>query len=171
MKSLYVVIVTFLCVSPAFSEETNDLEDINDSVKLTIACSNSVFQLPTNVLISVSITNSSAHVIGFSAPICELEQFEVWVTDSTGHSVDIGPKLKPTNGPRPGINTFYRISPNKSAECTVELRVDNRMQPGKYRLAMKRWCFVFTYGEDGKAISNLLRTGHLVSNPVTIEIY
>jgi len=170
LSALLLTMTTAFATS-AIAQATNDVENVNRQVKMTIAGTNSVFQVPTNIFISVSITNTSTNGVGVAAPVCDFQAFEVWLTDAVGKSRDIGFKRK-VNGPGAsgsGMNYSYEIYPCKSIGCVMKLPLDSHIQPGKYTLRVKRWCVVYLKQDaNGKVISDARR--RLVSNPIPLEV-
>lgn len=164
---IFKLLLTIIC---AYSDDTNLAGYVNQHVKLTVACSNSVFQTPTNISLSIGITNNSTNVVGVGAPICDFDAFEIWLIDGAGSSTNIVTKRK-VKGPgasASGMNFIYQIYPKKSAGCILTVPLGPSIRPDKHILTVKRLCIIITLDSNGKVVSSPIV--QLISNPFDIEI-
>ena len=169
--TLLLAMMALNLATSALSQNANSVDDLNKDVKLAIGCSNAVLRPEAEVFISLSITNSSTNVVGLSAPLCEPEAYEIWVTDASGHTEDIGVKRAKPNGPgasASGMNLIHQIHPAQADDCVLKVSLGKKLRPGKYALRVKRWCVTFTSGADAKATAS--SNHQLVSNSIALEI-
>jgi hypothetical protein len=139
----------------------------NEQVRMTVACSNLVFAVPTNLFLALTITNGSTNEVDiYPRPLCNYAVYKVSLTAAAGHSLDIG--FKP-NGPQGSGGPPCVIPPGHCAECVMKLPIHRNVQPGKFTLKLERWCFVYLEKDtSGKLISCVKQ--RLVSNAVSVEV-
>lgn len=138
-------------------------------VYLQITSAQSVFHAPVDVPIAVCITNCSTNVVGVALPVCYLQDYEVWLTGTSGRSTNI--VAKPTNtGPSVFRGTgFWELHASQSVACTLNIPLRSSIESGKYRVVVKRWCVIFLdWGPDGKVVSSARK--QIISNPIDIEV-
>ena len=160
-----------LALPLAASNAVPSFGNFNQSLLLTIGCSNTGVRIPTNMTISVCVSNDSQYAIGIGEPICDMGLFEVCITNNAGKAVAIR-KQPAANGPGAGgarMNVIHTIHPKSRRECEMRLPLDHPFPPGKYTVILKRWCLVYLKTDDkGKVVSH--QRMQLISNAISIEV-
>ena len=167
--SLFRVLVVGMIALPIalFAQATKDSEEFTDQVRMTIACTNSVFGMPGTNFLSLTIANGSTNqVFLYWRPVCNYAEYEVWLTNAVGHSLDIGFK---SSGPQMFAGNMTVILPGGCESCIMKLPVTKEVPRGSYLLTLRCWCFIpLKRDANGKVVSQLrLR---LVSNGIAIEV-
>jgi len=163
--STFIVLVAVLGVL----RSANAYAQPNGLVGLQISCTNRVAQVPTNLPISVCITNASTNIVAVAVPVCLLSDYEVWLTHGSANPTNIVPKPRST-GPGAFRGTgFWQIAPSKSVACTLDIPLGTSIGRGKHTLVVKRWCVIFLDTRpDGKVTSS--KSKLLSSNPIEFQV-